>query len=51
MTKTQIIKLHFRSIFLNTKDRLSDLANLFIPIFIVSGLLVGCFKFWIWILP
>lgn len=49
MTKTELLRLQLRSARLSFIDRLRDLGNLAFPIFVTSGLLVACFKFWIWV--
>lgn len=30
-------------------ERAYDLAAIFWPIFLTAGLLVGCFRFWLWL--
>lgn len=51
MTKKQLLKLQLKAIRFTIQDRFSDLVNLAIPIFITSGLIVACFKFWMAVFP
>lgn len=49
MTRKQLLKLQLRHLAMTAWDRLLDLWNIFLPIFLTSGLLVACFKFWLWV--
>lgn len=49
MTRKQLLRLQLRHLTLTAWDRLLDLWNLTIPIFLTSGVLVACFKFWLWV--
>ena len=33
----------------HANERLFDMFNIVWPIFLVSGILVACFKFWLWL--
>lgn len=48
MTK-QLLKLKLRHLAFTAWDRLTDLWNLALPIFLTSGLLVASVKFWWWV--
>lgn len=48
MTK-QLLKLKLRHLAFTAWDRLADLWNLALPIFLTSGLLVASVKFWWWV--
>lgn len=50
MDRKRLLKLQLRSLYLHSIDKLRDLATMVVPIFIVSGILTACFRFWIWIL-
>lgn len=50
MTRKQLLKIHLNAIRFDLKERAFDLANISLPIFITSGILVACFKFWNWVL-
>lgn len=50
MNRKQLLKLHLRHLALSAWDRLLDLWNIAVPVFIVSGLIVACLKFWWWVL-
>lgn len=47
MHSKALLKLKLRSLYLHSLDRLRDLANMVFPIFVVSGILTGCFRLWI----
>lgn len=49
MTQKTLLKLHLRHLWISAKERLLDLWNIALPIFLVSGLLVACFRFWFWL--
>jgi len=49
MTRKQLLKLQLRHLALSAWDRLLDLWNLSLPIFITSAVLVGSVKFWWWV--
>lgn len=49
MTRKQLLRLRLRHLALSAWDRLIDLWDLTIPIFVTSGVLVGCLKFWWWV--
>ena len=49
MTRKELLRLQLRSARLSFIDKMRDLANLAFPIFVTSGLLVACFKFWLWV--
>lgn len=44
------VKLGLRSMKFTIKERWYDLVNITLPVFIMTGLLVVCVKFWIWAL-
>lgn len=44
------IKHGLRSLRFAMEERFYDFLNVLLPIFMVSGLLVACFKFWFWVL-
>lgn len=48
MNRKHLIRLQLRHLALSAWDRVMDLWNLAVPIFITSGLLVACVKFWWW---
>lgn len=50
MTKKQRIRIYFRFLMHTTKERAYDLWNIAVPIFVTSGLIVACVKFWWWVL-
>jgi len=43
------VKLGLRQMRFELVERWYDFINVLWPIFMVSGLLVACFKFWIWV--
>jgi len=49
MDRKRLLKLQLRSLYLHTLDKIRDLANMVFPIFIVSGIVVACFRFWLWV--
>lgn len=49
MTRKERLRLQLRHMRITLWDRLIDLGNLSFPIFVVSGVLVASFKFWLWI--
>jgi hypothetical protein len=51
MTRKQLLKLQLRSLKFSIIDRLTDLRDITIPIFVTSGLIVACFKFWLAVMP
>lgn len=50
MTKKQLLKLQLHHLALVAWDRLLDLWNISLPIFLTSGLLVASVKFWLFVL-
>lgn len=46
MTRKQLLRLQLRHLAASAWDRLLDLWNLSLPIFITSGVLVASVKFW-----
>lgn len=50
MTRKELLRLQLRHLAVTAWDRLLDLWNISLPIFITSGLLVACVKFWWWVL-
>lgn len=51
MTRKELLRLQLRSARLSAIDRGKDFANMALPIFVVSGILVGSLKFWNWLIP
>lgn len=50
MTRKQLLKIQLNALRFDLKERAFDLANISLPIFITSGIVTACFKFWIWVL-
>lgn len=50
MNSKELLRLQLRHLRIVTWERLQDLGNLFVPIFITSGLVIGCVKFWWFVL-
>jgi hypothetical protein len=50
MTRRELLRMQLAVLRIDLKERLYDLANIGVPVFIVSGLLVGSIKFWWWLL-
>lgn len=48
--RKNLIRLQLKHMAVSAWDRILDLWNLTLPIFITSGVLVACFKFWLWVL-
>lgn len=49
MNRNQLLKLQLRHLKLTAWERIIDLWNISLPIFLTSGILVACFKFWLWV--
>ncbi len=49
MIANQRSRVGFRAMRFGAIERFHDLANIVLPIFIVSGILAGCFRFWFWL--
>lgn len=45
----QKIKLGLRVMWFGLKERAYDALNVTLPIFIVTGILVACVRFWMWV--
>lgn len=43
------VRTGLRVIWFNTVERWHDFVNVALPVFMVSGLLVACFRFWLWV--
>lgn len=50
MTRKEQIRIRWRFLKIEAKDRAFDLINMALPIFITSGMVVACVKFWWWLL-
>jgi len=50
MTRKETILIHLRALKFSAWERLIDLINITFPIFVVSGIVVACFKFWLAVL-
>lgn len=44
----QLMRVQWRAVKFDAIERAYDFANIALPIFLVSGLLVACFRFWLW---
>lgn len=49
MLKNPRLRIGLRQMRFSIIERWHDLANIFLPIFLVSGLVAGCFRFWLWV--
>lgn len=45
----KLLRVQWRVVWFDLVERWHDLLNILLPIFIVSGLLVACFRFWLWL--
>lgn len=50
MTRKEQFRIRWRLLKIDTKERMHDLANMAFPIFVTSGIVVACVKFWWWLL-
>lgn len=46
MTRKQLLKIHLNAIRFDLKERAFDLANISLPIFLTTGIIAACVKFW-----
>ena len=46
MTRKQLLKIHLTALRVDAKERAWDLVNISLPIFITTGIVAGCAKFW-----
>ncbi len=49
MNNKQRMKLGARVMWFNAVERWHDFVNILLPIFMVTGLLVACLRFWMWV--
>lgn len=49
MTSKEKLRMQIRLLRLRTWDRIIDLWNITLPIFITTGLLTACVRFWMWV--
>jgi len=49
MTRKQLLKIQLNALRFEMKERAFDLMNISLPIFITSGIVVACVKFWLWV--
>lgn len=49
MIRNQRIRVGLRTMRFGAIERFHDLLNVTLPIFVVSGLLAGCVRFWMWL--
>lgn len=49
MIRNERIRIGLRTMRYNVTERFYDLVNITVPIFLVMGILVACFRFWTWL--
>lgn len=49
ITNKQKVRLGLRVVWFNTVERWHDFVNVALPVFFMSGLIVACFRFWLWL--
>lgn len=49
ITNKQRVRVGLRVVWFNTVERWHDFVNVALPVFLMSGLIVACFRFWLWL--
>lgn len=50
MMNKHLLRIQWRTLKFDLIERAADVWNVFLPVFFMSGLLVACFKFWLWVM-
>ena len=46
MNRKMLVKIHLKAMWFSIRERWFDLVNISLPIFLVTGIVAGCVKFW-----